>query len=224
MNVINTILIDNNILLIVIFLSLFLLAYIKNIYPVYLNTIFKIPASYQFFQRFHNDRSPQVFRFSFFANFIFYINIGLYGYLIFEYYQIDLLSFYPLLDILIISTSFFIFYILKYSVLKIFGYLISRKETINEYVLNIFLFNKIIGIGLYPFIVIVPYINLSFNKILIPVSLVLLVVTSVFKIFKGISILFKKEFSIFYMILYLCTFEILPLLILYKFIFIKIIQ
>ena len=224
MSVINTILVDNNILLIVIFLSLFLLAYIKNIYPVYLHSVFKIPFSYQFFQRFYNDRSPQILRFSIITNLIFYVNIGFYGYLVFKYYHIDFLNFHSLLNIITISIAFFSFYILKYSVLKLFGYLISKKETINEYILNIFLYNKIIGIVLYPFLIIIPYIHLNFVDILIPISLAIILLLSVFKIFKGISILFKKEFSIFYMILYLCTFEILPLLILYKFIFINIIQ
>ena len=59
-------------------------------------------------------------------------------------------------------------------------------------------------------------LNLKFKPIFIFVFLSILVISSLIRIFKGLLLAFWSGFSWYYIFLYLCTFEILPVFILNK--------
>jgi hypothetical protein len=86
----------------------------------------------------------------------------------------------------------------------------------NEYLRNIFLFNKIFGLIVFPLLVAHPFIDIKFRFIFIYAGIIIFVLLFILRIFRGIVISVKNKFSIFYIILYLCTLEILPVLIFYK--------
>ncbi len=147
---------------------------------------------------------------------IFTINTGLLIYLIFNYFQIHVFEYPPVIIFLIYAGMVLGIYVLKSFFIYILGFLAKHFEVSREYVFNIFLYNRVLGILLLPLVGVLPFIPETYAKTLIIITLFLIVLLYLFRVFRGIQILFAQRISIFYQILYLCTLEIVPILISYK--------
>ena len=105
-------------------------------------------------------------------------------------------------------------YFIKILFLKIFSFIIDKQETISEYVFTIFLVNQFFGIVLLPVVLFIAYGPRSFMQGYIYLGVLLACTAFLVRVWKGLSnVLLNREASLFYLILYLCTLEILPLLI-----------
>jgi hypothetical protein len=108
-------------------------------------------------------------------------------------------------------------YLGKYICLEIAGAIFSTKELVKTYVFVVFMINKVLGILLLPFILI-----LAFAKpIYFPAAIIgaggLSVLLFLYRyLFSLTSVRNKLHISSFHFFLYLCAFEILPIMILYK--------
>jgi len=101
------------------------------------------------------------------------------------------------------------------------GWIFNAKEAAGTYAFLVFLVNKIIGIVLLPVVLIIafsadePYINVVITVSLIIVGLLLLYryIASVGTMRKDLKV------NAIHFFLYLCTVEIMPLLLIYKLLF-----
>lgn len=113
--------------------------------------------------------------------------------------------------------SLTLFYIGKIVVIRLSAALFAAGEEITEYLFNLFLFNNILGILLLPLAIAVVFANaISPQKILI-FSGILVFLAFIFRIVKCFYIgSITTKFSKSYIILYICTLEILPLIVVIK--------
>ena len=102
-----------------------------------------------------------------------------------------------------------VIYILQGNICK------SSTET-KEYLFNINVYNRILAVLLLPISMIITFSKLSNLNWPVFIGLSLVCTCYLFVILRGMKILIQKRFSIFYLILYLCTLEILPFLYIYK--------
>jgi hypothetical protein len=96
------------------------------------------------------------------------------------------------------------------------GSIFTGANDTREFLFNMNNYNRGAGIILFPVVALIAYFPTENPMIAIFLGVL---TTSVFYIMllkRGISILLKKQFPIFYLFLYLCTLEILPLLLIYK--------
>lgn len=108
-------------------------------------------------------------------------------------------------------------YLVKILSLKILGFVFDKAHVASEYAFSIFLVNQILGIGLIPIIIFISYGKQSFENIFIYAGLALMTVAFCIRVGKGaVSALASGKVTLFYLFLYLCTLEILPLLLGYK--------
>jgi len=118
---------------------------------------------------------------------------------------------------LIVILCVLVVYIVKILSLKIFGFIFDKPLVAGEYTFNIFLVNQILGIGLIPIIIFIAYGKQSFESIFIYAGIALMAIAFIIRAGKGaISALAGGEVTPFYLFLYLCTLEILPLLLGYN--------
>ena len=104
-------------------------------------------------------------------------------------------------------------YLVKILSLKIIGYIFNSRVAISEYIFLIFLINQIIGIGFIPIILFIAYGKESFTNGFVYAGITLFILAYFVRIGKGaITALYSRKISVFYLFLYLCAFEILPLL------------
>jgi len=114
---------------------------------------------------------------------------------------------------------FLVLYLSKYLILQIVGYIFNTKDLIGTYVFVVFMVNKVLGILLIPFILLLAFSKPAFNSFSIIGAAILTLLLFLYRyLFSLTSVRNKLHISSFHFFLYLCAFEILPLLILYKFI------
>jgi len=110
-----------------------------------------------------------------------------------------------------------VLYLLKFLVLKIVGWIFNINRTVDTYLFVVFMTNKIIGIFLLPFLVLISFSGPLFTEIAITLSLIMIGIFYVYRFFGGYATLHKEiKISGLHFILYLCAFEIAPLLLIYK--------
>jgi hypothetical protein len=96
------------------------------------------------------------------------------------------------------------------------GSLFNQMALFREYLYHLFIFNKLMGLVILPMLLFVIYTEGIFQEVLIWAALGVIVVILVMRIIRGIAFSLKKDISIFYMFLYLCALEIVPLALLYR--------
>lgn len=108
-------------------------------------------------------------------------------------------------------------YSIKYLFLQFSGWVFNTKEAVQTYIFIIFLSNKIIAIALLPFLIVLSFNVGQIAEITYTISLLLIVAMLLYRYLVSLSSI-RKDLSItpLHFFLYLCTIEILPLLIIYK--------
>ena len=107
----------------------------------------------------------------------------------------------------------------KFICLTIAGYVFNTKDLVQTYIFVVFMINKVLGVLLIPFILILAFAKPFLHIYAIFGASFLLILLVLYRyLFSLTSVRNKLHISSFHFFLYLCAFEILPLLILYKFI------
>ncbi|MDP4251173.1 MAG: DUF4271 domain-containing protein [Bacteroidota bacterium] len=108
-------------------------------------------------------------------------------------------------------------YLIKFVSLKITGWIFNIQRTVETYLFIVFVTNKIIGIFLLPFLVIISLSGPLVSMICFTLSAVMIGIFYVYRIIASFKTL-RKEIKIsgLHFFLYLCAFEIAPLLLIYK--------
>ena len=108
-------------------------------------------------------------------------------------------------------------YIGKYICLTIAGYIFNTIELVQTYIFVVFMINKVLGILLIPFIGILAFAKPFLHPFAIWGASLLMVLLLLYRyLFSLTSVRNKLHVSSFHFFLYLCAFEVIPLLILYK--------
>jgi hypothetical protein len=108
-------------------------------------------------------------------------------------------------------------YSAKMILLKIIGYVLDIDKAVASYIFNIFLMNNILGLALLPLVIMIAYVSTPYTYIIFRLALFIIGATYCYRLFRGVTIgTTIPKFSIFYLFLYLCAFEIAPLALIYK--------
>ena len=108
-------------------------------------------------------------------------------------------------------------YVGKFICLTIAGYIFNTIELVQTYIFVVFMINKVLGILLIPFIGILAFAKPFLHPFAIWGASLLMVLLLLYRyLFSLTSVRNKLHVSSFHFFLYLCAFEVIPLLILYK--------
>jgi hypothetical protein len=113
--------------------------------------------------------------------------------------------------------AFAVAYFVKIVTTRILGLIFEMREAAAEYSYNILLFNKTTGLVLFPLVLLIAYAHQVPPHILIYTGLLILLIMLIYRLLRLILIgLSASNVSFFYIILYLCTLEILPFIVIIK--------
>ncbi len=146
----------------------------------------------------------------------FNISLGLYLYLLIDYFNwVVPVEGFPLF---VICTGFIsIAYFIQYVTLKLVAYIFPFRDTINLYNFFIVLINKILGLVLFPVIILMVYVHEKIISFVVFFSLFIVLICLLYRYLQGLLIGKNYlKFYKFYFFVYLCTLEIVPILILIK--------
>jgi hypothetical protein len=99
---------------------------------------------------------------------------------------------------------------------KITGIITETVNETGEYLFNMDNINRVAGLFLFPVVLTGAFSTAINGKITVYTGILILFVLYLKLLYRGIKILFRKQFSIFYLFLYFCTLEFVPLVLLYK--------
>jgi hypothetical protein len=193
-----------------------LFLWIQVFYRKYFTSLFNSGISYHMSSKLFNERNILARRVSIVLNFIYTVSVSLVIFKIIQYLGVKSDTFDKFSLFLIILNLVILYSISKAVVQKIIGFIFYKLDQINEYLHNVYVYNKILGIFLLPLSFAAFYTPNKITEILLIAAIVFYVLSLVFKIIRGFQIIINNDVFIFYSILYLCTLEILHVIIGYK--------
>jgi len=103
-------------------------------------------------------------------------------------------------------------------ILLIIGVIFNQSKLFNEYLNHGFFYHQLAGIVLLPMNFLLIYTTGIFNEIIVIVTLLTFAIIYFVRILRGVVFATKHGILNIYLFLYLCALEIVPLLLLYKYI------
>jgi len=142
--------------------------------------------------------------------------IGMFFYLVAQYYQLDYV--YQGFNFFVsISGLIIVLYALKIVLLRALGHLFAIQKPVNEYISILYLSYFNISLLFIPLVVAFALSPTKYGIYYIVISCILLGVTFSFQFIRAaVNILSHYRFSKFYLFMYFCALEICPILILIK--------
>jgi hypothetical protein len=199
----------------VIFLAcLLIFAWIQSSYSKRFNQIFRAAAQPHFVNQLEREGNLFKERITIGLGFIYYTTFSIF---VFQLYRTFFTIPFGLSNLAfagIIFAGLFLFQLLKSLAVISSGVIFNTRESARSYQLNTLIFNYITGILLFPVTLIAIYWNSTVFLIVgILIASFLISYCFIRGFLTGLS---NKNYSLFYLFLYLCTLEILPLLLIYK--------
>lgn len=99
---------------------------------------------------------------------------------------------------------------------NIAGVMFDRISIVREYLYNVFIFNKLLGLAAIPLIFLITYTRGTLQEILFWLTIFVSSGIICMRLIRGLVFSYRKDVSIFYLFLYLCALEISPLVLLYR--------
>jgi hypothetical protein len=212
--------IGNTVLLLII-ISFALLAWVKISFGKYLNQLLRALINYSDEAKLYNDHNTIIDRLYLLLNSIFTITGALFIYYFLKYTGKEYSLINPFLYLFYCICFIIVIYVYRYVVNKIFGFVFYQKQVFNEYLHSAFLYYKAMGLFLLPLIFVVYIIPEKYRFGIFVVGSLIIFVLYFISVFKATRIMLQKGILLFYWILYLCTVEFLPIILICKFLSIK---
>jgi len=200
----------------VLVLSIILFASVRLIFNKYLNQLIQSTTNYSTFTRTFRERYFNFLHASFRLDLIFHLIFALFLYQLISTFKIDIggtKTYYSYLICLGIVIGYFW---VKRIIYYIIGVLTESKSEVQEYLFSITVYNRVLGLVLLPVTATIAFIPVSQVEYLLFGGILIVVVFYLMSLIRGGKIFLKKHFSISYLILYLCTLEFLPLVLIYN--------
>jgi hypothetical protein len=185
-------------------------------FPRYLDDIVRIFFRTSMKQRQIREQMMNTPLASLLFNLIFLLAGSLFINLLFRHYNLGaqfnfwLLLLYGLAGLAIIYSA-------KFITLKIFGWLLNISEATDIYIFIVFTANKVAGVLLLPFIVGLAFTNGILYTSLFSISLIMVGSLFLYRFYLSfVSVNKLIQINFFHFLIYLCAFEIAPLLLINK--------
>lgn len=194
----------------------FLLAAIRLTFYKYFKDLFRAFFNPTLSQRQLREQLAQTPIPSMVMNFFFAVSMGLFLFLVMQYRQFttqaNLALLIPALILLIGAIYLFKFLFLRFS-----GWLFGSRELVAAYIFILYLINKVMGVVLVPFLVILAFSPDPIAEVSLYISVFIIVLLIVYRYVRAYGLV-KNYISIgkFHFFIYLCGFEIVPVLIIAK--------
>lgn len=193
----------------------FLLGFLKLIFPRYFQNMFRLFFQPTFRQKQTREQLLQNDLPALLYNLFFLLSGGVYVALLAQYFQVTTLQFYQLF--LYATVLLAVIYVGKYIFLTFSGWVFNAREAAATYIFIVYLINKIIGIVLVPFILVIAFSQSRLIAPAITVSLLLMLLLLSYRYLLSYGVVRRDiKVSWVHFSFYILAFEIAPLLLIYK--------
>jgi hypothetical protein len=193
----------------------FLLAFIKLIFPKFFRNLFMLFFQTSLRQKQTREQLLQDSWAGLLINVLFFLSAGLFVTLLTKYKSWSILPFWNLYGY--ITALLILIYIGKFLFIGFAGWVFNNKEAAQGYVFLVSMVNRIMGVLLIPFIVFLAFANQQLLNIIVTLSLGLVVILFLYRYLVSFGSLRNNlKINPFHFFIYLCTVEIIPMMLIYK--------
>ncbi|WP_072358535.1 DUF4271 domain-containing protein [Chitinophaga sancti] len=193
-----------------------LLGIIRLSYLKYFTDLFRAFMNPTLSQRQLKDQLSQSPFPNFLLNAFFVISLAMYLYLLmYRQNYISVNNAWMVIPALIILVA--LVYSVKYVALRFCGWLFGSAELADAYIFILYLINKVLGILLVPFLVILAFCTPELARAFLYISVFFIIILVAYRYIRSYSVVKQYlSFSRLHFFLYLCAFEVAPVLIITK--------
>ena len=202
---------------ILLFIAMALFVSVKYMFGPYTLNLFQSLFSYSTASRMYRERNVSLNQGEIRLEIFSYCIFGLFLYQLSSYFNL-VLPLKGFLNFLITMSAVMAFLMVKKLLYLAVGFVVENSSETGEFLYNFNNHIRVMGILSLPVVAIIAWAPLTSPYPLFVIGLTIMSILYLILISRGARIFLKKQFSIFYLFLYLCTLEILPLLLMYKWI------
>ena len=196
--------------MILIFLfSLLALAYTRKVYPARIarlwNSLWNIRTMRQSIRE-----EPNTPRANLLFNASFYFLAGLLAYSSIKCFRPDVLMRFGFILYPALVSAIFLIYLTKKILLRLIAIISDGDYSLSEYEYSIFLTNRVLGLMLFPICLSVVYFPVFQAKAIILAGAAIIIIAIIYRLFRSLFVAAESGVTLFYILFYICTLEILP--------------
>jgi len=199
-----------------IFLDLALLGWIRMSFGASFERTLEAAFNFQTAVRMYNDNSQLQRQLDSILNVFFFLNIAFLLLLLENHFKVFPFGLEGFVLFLLNFSALLAYFLLRAALMGISGFLFNSSNIFREYSYHISNYNKMAGIVSAPFLLALVYTPENIRNYLFWFVLALILLIYILRIIRGLIFSWKRNIFIFYMFLYLCALEIVPLLLLFK--------
>ncbi len=191
-------------------------ALVRTLFGKYLQNLFAVFFRISMKQKQLREQLVQMPLPSLLLNLLFIFTGGIYAAYLLKYYGI-FINVNQWLLLLYCAGILALIYLVKLLVLKLTGWVFHMEEATDTYIFVVFLVNKLLGIFLMPVIVLIAFADPMMVSVVITLSYILIFAFFSYRYLISYTAVRKEiKVSPFHFFLYLCAFELIPLVLIYK--------
>ncbi len=195
---------------------LIIFALLRRAFPKYFSDLFRLFFRTTIKQRQIGEQLMQTPLPSLLLNGFFVISAGLYITFLLHHFKLNPVNNFWLL-FLFSALGLTATYLVKFLGLKISGWVFNVKEAANAYIFIVFIINKMIGILLLPFLILLAFSLENIYSVALTLSWIVLAFLFLYRFILTYTVVRNLvKVNPFHFFLYISAFEIAPLLLLYK--------
>ena len=194
---------------------LLFLGFIRLVFSRYFKNVFKLFFQPSFRQKQTREQLPQNNLPSLLLNLFFVLSGGTYVSLLLQYYHLLQPGFWRLL--LYTTASLFVIYLFRFILVKFAGWVFDVKGATEAYTFAVYLINKILGVILIPFTLLIAFSKSSVISISVTISTTIILLLFIYRYLVSYPTVRREvKVTLLHFFFYICAFEIIPLLLIYK--------
>ncbi len=206
---------NNDWITIVLILALVLLVSVRVGFQKYISTLFQSVINYSTSFRMFQEKNYSFLHGAFRLEVLYYVIFSVFIYQLLETLHFKdtnqgLIFFGKTMGIIVL------YFLLKKVAYRFLGIVFNTGAETSEFLFNLNNYNRAASIALFPVVALIAFYPFGNQQYVMLLGIITAGFFYVMLLQRGIIILMKKQFSIFYLFLYLCTLEFLPLLLIYK--------
>jgi len=197
---------------------------IRYFEPQYLSDLFRSLISPPHSGLTNKEKTQSASFLSFCLNIFFTISVAVYVFYLLDFIAPNYVSdSHKTFLIPILAFTFMMIYLGKYLVIKFSGWAFRIEDITERYLYNVFVLNKVLGIILLPFVVVIAFGNVVFEQTAQYISIALIWLMFLYRYVRSWQVFGTFfRYSKFHFFTYLCASELLPLAVLMKLLVTKI--
>jgi hypothetical protein len=192
------------------------IAWARIIYGKFLNSILISAFSYQSASKLYRERNVIQKRFSLGLDLLYLITASLFVFLLDHYFSPGLFESNEILFVIEVLLFLLFLILLRIIVMRLIAFIFRRTALFQEFLYHYFIFNKVTGMLLIPLLIAIPYTQGIIQEIIVYTGISAVLAMQIFRLYRVIIFVLKNVVLLFYLILYLCILEILPVLVVIK--------